>query len=177
MSARHANGRDSNCCDSNCCASDRGHLNCGKSVGCSLAGIRPAFCQSSIDLTTDVEMLSGNFHPANTQCHLAERDIAALQFAARCQRARHDIIETLPVADRALDCAHVSAGDRRFNRKGDVGRSFASSAVVIVCAAVTMLTAAASLAAQAASAHTSPAADILSRATSSLAGLEPELLV
>jgi hypothetical protein len=174
MSARHANGRDSNCC-----ASGRGHLNCGKSVGCSLAGIRPAFCQSSIDLTSDVEMLSGNFHPASTQCHLAERDIAALRFAARCQRARHDIIETLPVADRALDCAHVSAGDRRFNRKGDVGRSFASSAVVILSAAVTTLTAVASFAVKTASpaADTSPAADISSRATSSLAGLEPELLV
>jgi hypothetical protein len=134
-------------------------------------------------------MLSVNFHPAKLQGHLAEqfplaeRGLPALQLAARCKGDRHDIIETISSADRALDCVHVSASDRRFNRKGDIGRSFTSSSVVISSAAVSVLTAASvlaavtSLAAGASAAATSPAADILSRATSSLAGLEPELLV
>ena len=142
MSARHANGRDSNCCESSSYRAIRtSHVaklltrarvafsgvdsaafvlrtngRRARAASSSKRALsRPSgFAHSRIVFCSGLHVHSGraaSSAAALVNVHLAALHLAALHLAALHLAALH-----LATADRALDCACVSAGDRRFNR-------------------------------------------------------------
>jgi hypothetical protein len=143
MSDRHANHRDSICCDSiGCCAIPV--LYASRSLGCS-RGLRG--CRAN-RLTSAVGMLSGAFRSAPSPIRFVSlRESIAY---SRCPSSSPDTAETnvvtsasitsastvpAPAArwfDRAFDCVHVSASDRRFNRRRSAARFVGAPALRLV---------------------------------------------